>query len=322
VTNLRLVGFLIALGVVVAAWFLTCAAAQYDDVRAGVAPLERRSFERLTLVTLGTGSAYEDHNRRGPATALALGEGVVVVDAGRGVAQSLRHAGFPVDQPDTLLLTSLLPENTAGLADWLATAWLRGRREPVTLIGPVGTKALARAVEASVLPGLRARASGLGVELGTPGYTAREIEGGQTLTFHGIAVAAGALDGGPLPALAYRFEANGRSVVVAGTGFADDALAKFARRAQVLVHEAAYIPTPEQVAEFEIQEDPERLKREAALHTTLEAVGRVARRAEVETLVLVRLRPPPVYDLQVTTLVDDSYDGRVVVAADGDEITP
>ena len=41
----------------------------------------------------------------------------------------------------------------------------------------------------------------------------------------------------------------------------------------------------------------------------------------MKTLVLVRLRPPPVYDLQVTSVVDDRYEGRVIVAEDGDTIT-
>jgi hypothetical protein len=34
------------------------------------------------------------------------------------------------------------------------------------------------------------------------------------------------------------------------------------------------------------------------------------------------MRPPPVYDLQITSVVDDTFDGRVVIAEDGDEITP
>ena len=42
----------------------------------------------------------------------------------------------------------------------------------------------------------------------------------------------------------------------------------------------------------------------------------------VETLVLVRLRPPPVFDLQITSIVSKDFDGDIEVADDGDEITP
>ena len=68
--------------------------------------------------------------------------------------------------------------------------------------------------------------------------------------------------------------------------------------------------------------DPERLRREAVEHTEIDEVGALAQAAGVETLVLVRLRPPPVYDLQITSVVDDEFAGRIVIASDGDEITP
>ena len=52
------------------------------------------------------------------------------------------------------------------------------------------------------------------------------------------------------------------------------------------------------------------------------AVGGLAARAGVDQLVLVRLRPPPVYDLQVTQIVGEDYEGKIVIPEDGDEITP
>ena len=90
----------------------------------------------------------------------------------------------------------------------------------------------------------------------------------------------------------------------------------------MLVHEAAFNPGPEVAHELGIDAQADRLKREAALHTSLGDVGALAGRAGVGTLVLVRLRPPPVYDLQITSLVDDSFAGPIVIADDGDELTP
>jgi ribonuclease BN (tRNA processing enzyme) len=138
----------------------------------------------------------------------------------------------------------------------------------------------------------------------------------------GLRVRAGALPAGPIEAYAYRFEAEGRSAVVAGAGWAPEALIAFTRGAHVLVHEAAFIPDPETAAEIGVEEDPERLRREIALHTRLEEVGGLAQQAGVETLVLVRLRPPPVYDVQFTSEVNDSFDGAIIIPDDGDEITP
>ncbi|MDH5306520.1 MAG: hypothetical protein OEW02_05010 [Myxococcales bacterium] len=320
--NFRLIALLIALAVGIVSWALTCAAWRYDAVVAGVRPLEPRTFERLTLVTLGTGGVHEDHNRRGPATALALGARVLLVDAGRGVAESLRAAQIPVSQPDTVLLSSLLPENTLGLDDLLVMGWIAGRREPLALRGPVGTRALATAVEASTRAGVEARARGVGLDGPGPGFAVEEIAEGWQAELGALRVRAGALPGGPTAAFAYRFEWRERSAVVGGAGWAPDALIALARGVNVLVHEAVFVPTPELAEELGVETDPEMLRAEAALHTALADVGDLARRAGAGTLVLVRLRPPPVYDFQITSVVDDRYDGRILIASDGDEITP
>jgi ribonuclease BN (tRNA processing enzyme) len=130
------------------------------------------------------------------------------------------------------------------------------------------------------------------------------------------------MPGGPLPALGWRFEADGRSAVVGGMGWAPDALVALARGADVLGHEAVYVPSPQIAREAGLDVSPEELARQARLHTSIEAVGALAQRAGVATLVLVRLRPPPVYSIQITSEVDDSFQGRIVVADDGDEIRP
>jgi len=320
--NSPVVGFLVVLAVGVASWMLTCAAWQLDRVASGVVPLDPRDFGRLTVVTLGTAGAAEDHNRRGPSTAVGRGGTVALVDAGRGVAEALRAAGIPVFQPDAVLLTHLLPENVVGLDDLLAAAWAAGRREPIRVLGPPGTRAVARSAVRGVADGVVARARALGEDAAPPALDATEVEGDFEERLGGLALRAAPLAGGPVPALAWSAQDDGARVVVSATGWAGDALVDFARGADVLVHEAAPVPTPEQAAEAGLDVDPERLRREAALHTGFEAVGTLARRAGVDTLVLVRLRPPPVFDLQVSTRVDDHFDGRILVADDGDEIVP
>jgi ribonuclease Z len=319
--TLRLVALFAVFGIGIGSWMLTCAAWRFDEVAAGIRPLTPRSFERLTLLTLGTGGTYENHLRRGPSTAVALGDRIRLVDAGRGIAESLRAAEIPVAQPEAVWLTNLLPENTVGLDDLLVTGLLRGRREPLRLLGPPGTEALARAIETAVTPGSQALARALGLP-GTPRFEVTELADGDTRELDGLRVLAGALGGGPTDALAYRFEWRGRSAVVSGSGWAPDALADFATGTHLLLHDGAMVPTPEQAAAAGLEEDPEQLRREAAFHTSLEQAAGIARRAGAETLVLVRLRPPPVYDLQITSLVGDDFDGRIAVAADGDEFTP
>jgi ribonuclease Z len=320
--NARIVGFALALAVGVTSWLLTCAAWRFDRVTAGFLPLAPRVFERFTVVALGTAAAAEDHNRRGTSIAAGVGEEVVLVDAGRGVAEALRAAKIAPSQPGAVLLTSLLPENTVGLDDLLATAWLAGRRAPLRVVGPPGTAALAQHVVAEISSGVVARARALGDDSAPPALDAFEVGEGAQLASGALALRAAALPDGPLPALAWRIETGGRSAVVGGYGWGGAALEEIARGANLLLHDANHVPTPEEAQAATLTVDPERLAREAALYTDFAAAGAIARRAGVGALVLIRMRQPPVLDLQITSRVDDEFDGRIAVAHDGDEYTP
>jgi ribonuclease Z len=312
----RIIGLCVALAVAGASWALTCGAWQYDRVLAGIAPLEPRRFDRLTLITIGTGGVAEDPRRRGPCTAVGWGARVVLVDAGRAVAEALRAAEIPASQPDTVFLTSLLPESTVGLDDLLFAGWLDERR------GPPGTRKLAEALVAGHGRGIAGSVEARDLPPAAARFEAIEIDGGWSETLGDLSVSIASLPAGPIEAFAYRFEWHGRSAVVGGAGWGGETLERFARGANLLVHEAVFVLTPEVAAQLEMPIEPERLRREAAFHTGIDEVGGLARRAGVETLVLVRLRPPPVYDIQLTSLIDDEFPGRIVIADDGDEITP
>jgi ribonuclease BN (tRNA processing enzyme) len=320
--NLRVVGLAIAIAVGAASWALTCAAWRFDRVTAGFLPLAPRQFPRLTVIALGTAAAGEDHNRRGTSIAVGSGAQVVLVDAGRGVAEALRAAKLPASQPDAVLLTSLLPENLVGLDDLLASAWLAGRRTPVRVIGPAGTAAAVAEIADRIAPGSLARAAALGDDPSPPALDARDVDDGWQETLGDLTLRAGALAGGPLPALAWRIEAGGHSAVVGGTGWDGAALEELARGANLLLHDATYVPTAAEAKQAGLDIDAQRLVREAAIYTSFEQAGAIARRAGVGQLVLIRMRQPAVFDLQVTTRVDDAFDGKISVAHDGDEFTP
>ncbi len=341
----RLLGFLVALGVAVASWMLTCGAWKLSEEVDRVAPLDPVTFARLTVVAVGTGDAHENPERRGPSIGIGVGDRVVLVDAGRASADGLRLAGIPVSQPRVVLLSSLLPGDTVGLDDLLFTGWIEGRAEPLTLVGPPGTAALAAGVEAALAGGLAALGGELGLPLEAARFEVVEIAEGWSTSLpasgggaeaegagrdgapaggpEALRVRAAALPGGPTGAFAYRFEAGGRAAVVAGEGWAPDAVARLARGAQLLVHGAVFPMTGALADQLGIEgAEAERLRRETALQTSILEVGGLAARAGVETLVLVRLRPPPVYDVQLSGIVGDDFDGRLVIAADGDRVTP
>jgi ribonuclease BN (tRNA processing enzyme) len=318
----RVVALLLVASVAALGWVLTYGAWQLEQEVALVGPLDARKFARLTVITAGTGGAYENPERRGPAIAVGLGDRTVLVDAGRGVAEALRLAKLPVAQPSALYLTSLSPENVVGLDDLLLTGWVRGRSEPLRVVGPAGTDSLVRALLDAHRAGISATRGGLGVGDGEPRVNVEEISDAWEEVVDGLSVRAAAQPGGPLPAYAYRFEGGGRSAVISGAGWATDVVVELAKGSDLLVHEAVYVPSEQQAQEIGYEVSAEQLARANAQHTGIDQVGTLASDAGVRSLVLVRMRPPPLFDVQISSIVNDVFDGRIAIAADGDEFEP
>ncbi len=313
--------FLLVLSLIVGVtWVFAVVTKRFERVLSGVVELESRSFETLTVITVGTGGTFENQWRLGPSTAVAKGDQVLLVDAGRGIAGALRSAEIPVRQPNTILLTSLMPENTVGLDDLILSGWITPRPEPLRVMGPRGTRAALEGLLRADRAGIEAMAS----EWRGPRESAEvlELEDGAEFEVGELAVRVASLPGGAFPALAYRIEADQRSVVLASVGFAPESLVAFARGADLLVHEAVYGASLAASLEEIGAERADLLRKEAEIHPKLESIGALAQEMGVATLVLTRLRPPPVYDFQYRNIVGENFDGRVVIPEDGDEITP
>jgi ribonuclease BN (tRNA processing enzyme) len=288
-----------------------------------VAPIDPYYFEELSIVTVGTGNEYENPERHGPSTLIGLGETTILVDAGRGVAEGLRSARIPLEQPSLVVLTNLLPLNTMGLDDLLFTGWLGPREAPLRVLGPRGTREFVEALEAAHASGRDALSNALGLPEAGGRIEVLEIADEFHETIGELEIESRALPGGPLPTLAWRFSNGEDRVVVSGSGWGAEVLSSFAASANALIHEAAYLPT---VAEIEGTgaevPHPERLELEAQLHTSILDVGDLARDAQVDRLVLVRLRPPPFFNLQISSIVANDFEGEIVVPDDGDFVYP
>ena len=303
----------------VAAW-------RFDSVAAGVAAARAARVRALTV----RGARHRRHAarttyRRGPAIAVGLGDDVVLVDAGRGVAEALRAAKIPVEQPRVVLLTSLLPENMVGLDDLLAPAGSRAAATPLRVFGPPGTRAL---VDGPRAPLTRAGATRRPRRSALPAPRARRGRGRTSsaarveLAEGVLAAARRALAGGPLPALAWRIEGGGRSGRVSSAGWAPTRSSR-PRRREPLGARGRLRRLARARARRGHRRATDALAREAALHTRLEDVGRArgARRRRAPragaAAPAAGLRPPV-----SRRVVERRFRGRVDVPADGDDITP
>jgi ribonuclease Z len=241
----------------------------------------------LQVILLGTGYPRPDPERAGPATAVAAGGKLYLVDAGRGVLLRLAATEFPLKSIRAVFLTHLHSDHTSGLPDLFATSWIFGRNAPLELYGPRGTQQAARALEAFYAADTHIRRD-LVERLPGAGATIRahEIEEGMVYEDAAVRITAFVVDHRPVePAFGYRFDARGKSIVISGDTRPSENLIRHARGADILVHEA-YLPE-----HFDRVDTPAVAARLKHYHTSAAEAGQVARQAGVKLLVLTHLVP-------------------------------
>lgn len=315
--RIAVLGFLAAL--VIGMWVLAWLSKRFDAVAEGIAALEARKFETLSAVAVGTGGTFENHTRSGPAIVVGKGKAMLLVDAGRGVAEALRAAGIPVWQPSHLILTQLLPENTLGVDDLWLSAWLARREAPLEILGPPGTAQLIERLRHAHEVQAREQMErwGLRPEAGlTP---VREISSQMQFRVGEIEVEIVPLAGTEPPALGVRFASGGRTIALATRGEPASSVEELARGVDWLWTEALYGASLDAAVEAGI-DHLDSLQAEGAGHLRLEDVGALATRAGVRGLVLIRLRPPPVFSSQYRNIVGETFRGAVVIPEDGELI--
>jgi len=123
-------------------------------------------------------------------------------------------------------------------------------------------------------------------------------------------------------ALAYRFDAADRSIVISGDRTRSANLVRLAAGADVLVHEALYPAAVDRLV-ARVPNATALRKHLLASHTTAEDCGRVAAEAGVRTLVLSRLVAPDdplVTERMWIDAARSHFKGRIVVGRDLMEI--
>lgn len=198
---------------------------------------------KVTL--LGTGSPVPSMKRFGPGTLVQVGGQTLVFDAGRGVTQRLMQSGLRLGQVNAIFLTHLHSDHVVGIPDLWLTGWLQAsyaqRKSPFKIYGPEGTRNLMEGLKQAYDWDIKTRI--LDQKLPPEGVRveATEIEEGTAYESHGVKVTSFMVDHGDLikPALGYRVDFGGRSVVISGDTRFSENLIKHATGVDLLIHQVA-----------------------------------------------------------------------------------
>ncbi|KAA9036407.1 MBL fold metallo-hydrolase [Ginsengibacter hankyongi] len=198
----------------------------------------------MKVTLLGTGTPQPIMERFGASILVQAGSETLLFDAGRGCLQRLRQINISYDKINALFLTHLHSDHIVGIPDLWLTGWLVSKRAiPLSVFGPTGTGEMLKDLRKAFAFDIRMRIEDdKRVEEGSE-FLVKEIQQGVIYEKNGVKVTAFEVDHGVIkPAFGYRIDYKGHSVVLSGDTKYSENVIRFAKGADLLIHEVAVAP--------------------------------------------------------------------------------
>lgn len=287
----------------------------------------------------GAGSPMPDPTRAGPCVVVLAGKRLFVVDAGAGGTKNLALMNLPPARVNGVFLTHFHSDHIDGLGELMLQRWAGGAwTTPLPVYGPTGVDQVVAGFQAAYALDRGYRIAHHGPQVVPPSgfggaphafVADRNAPDVVLIDDGGLKITAFPVNHQPVePAVGYRFDYKGRSVVISGDTAPSPRLEAAAKGADVLAHEGL---APNLVA----------VQRKAALaagrtnlaaimhdilsyHTAPEAAATIAQRAGVRYLLFEHIIPPlPVTALEGPWLgrSRDIFHGTIRVGHDGDFVS-
>ena len=291
----------------------------------------------LHLALCGTGSPFPDPSRAGPCSAIIAGDRLFIVDTGEGSARNLGYMGIPAAKIEAIFLTHFHSDHIDGLGPFMLQRWGVGTfQTPTPVYGPTGVEKVVDGFRAAYVLDFGYRVAHHSEKIMPPGGS-----GGKGMPFalppagqgddvvvlndKGLKVTAFRVDHAPIdPAVGYRFDYKGRSVVISGDTKKTPSVQAVAKGADILVHEAlqpALVKILEtEFADHNLNNMSQVMRDILNYHTTPEEAAAQAAAAGAKQLVLNHIVPPMPVRFAYPAFLGDAakfYDKPITVGEDG-----
>ncbi len=290
----------------------------------------------ITVVTCGTGTPLPSDRAQACTAVFANGK-FLLFDAGDGAQRSMENLDLPLDALTAVFLTHFHSDHIADVGEVMSRSWILGRTSTLPIYG---SEPIERVVDGfNLIYGTDEvyRIAHHGEAIMPPDTLLAEAhevigadeDGVVVFSEDGVTVTAYGVDHSPVePALGYRVDYAGKSVVISGDTIDTPGLQNASLGADVLVSEVMsylLIETTECVLEDLGDTRNEGIFKDIrTYHIDVAALGAMAETAGVDTLVLTHMVPSLtgfLVDGFFTTPVSAAFSGTVLAAEDGDRVT-
>ncbi len=293
----------------------------------------------LHVYLCGAGSPMVDIKRSGPCTAIIVEDKVFVVDTGSSATKVLQQGRVPLGNIEGVFLTHFHSDHIDGLGELIMQRWANGQRtDSLNVIAPDGVERVVDGFNLAYFHDDGYRIAHHSEEIMPPsGGNARAQpfklpnKGDGVVVFEqdGLKVTAFQVDHKPVaPAVGYRFDYKGRSVVISGDTVKSATIAKFATNTDLLIHEALstelVMLINKRAAEIGRDNIAKITHDILDYHTTPVEAAQTAQAAKVGHLLFNHIVPPlPVKTLESVFVkgVKEAFDGDYTIGKDGTFVT-
>ncbi|UFS75190.1 MBL fold metallo-hydrolase [Tardiphaga sp. 37S4] len=276
---------------------------------------------RTRIIFLGTkGGPRVGVGASNPANLVVVNDTPFVIDCGMGVSRQLVNAGVPLPSVKYIFISHHHSDHNLEYGNLFYNAWAAGLSTPIRSFGPKGIEAMTRTYWELNKFDVDTRIEDEGRPDPRPLLVAKDIaEDGMVLQTADVKVTAFRTPHPPIvDSFAYKFETPDGVIVFSSDTAYNPKLAEFAKGADVLVHEALYVPAVDRLV-IKTKNGATLKKHLMESHTTTEDVGRIAAAAGVKVLVLSHFVPgddPEVTDEDWISGVRKNFSGKIIVAKD------